>query len=109
MVAYKDGVTISELLAEHLAESDKSANDLASEFGVSQATVSRWVNGKDVPGSARVPELATVLGLAAEQIVMALHAQRTSRPSTGQRLDALERTVTELANVVESLRRRRGR
>lgn len=51
----------SENLRNKLEEKRKSQKDLAKALGVTEATVSRWVNGEMYPRHAMVDRIATYL------------------------------------------------
>lgn len=53
---------IAESLRAAIRDSGKSANQLASETGVPQTTISRFLTGKDM-GIHRAAKLAKALGL----------------------------------------------
>lgn len=109
-MAYNADMTISELLTERLADGSTTQDEAALRLGVSQATVNRWKNGKSAPEAKHSPTLAAFLHLSEEEVVRAIHRQKLASPT--QRIDALERQVAELTQMVRDLRdlvRERGR
>lgn len=42
---------------------------LAKKLGVTQALISKWVNGEGVPRTTMLPKIAEALGVSIEEIV----------------------------------------
>lgn len=102
--AYKEMVrTIGELLDIERQRRGITSTVLAAKLGVTQPTVSRWLKGNDTPNDDRVDALAAFLNLPPDDVVRALHAQRTSRPTVEVRVAALESQVADLKRTLERL------
>lgn len=63
--ANKKPKTAREKFAAHLRglAGDRLSKDLAREWGVSPASVSKWLNGRQIPDLALWPKIAAKLGL----------------------------------------------
>jgi len=54
---------------------------VAREIGVSQVTISQWENGASYPQLSKIPKLAKIYGVTADEILHACeetHVQKTS-------------------------------
>lgn len=109
-MSYNADMTISELLSQRLADGFTTEDEAAAYVGVTQATVNRWKNGKVTPSPKHAPALAAFLQLDESTVIHAIHRQQTATPL--QRIEVLERQVSELTQMVRDLQtevRRRGR
>jgi transcriptional regulator with XRE-family HTH domain len=43
--------------------------DIAEEFGIDRSSVAAWETGKAVPDVRRIPKLAALLGLTADELL----------------------------------------
>ena len=61
------------LIAQHLADVGLTQRELAERVGVSQPTVSDWVNGEKIPTGDNVPRLAAALGVRPSELLASFY------------------------------------
>ncbi|WP_335928901.1 helix-turn-helix transcriptional regulator [Vibrio parahaemolyticus] len=52
---------------------EEGQSNIAKKLNVSQAAISRWVNGKRKPESKNIPMLAREIGVSAEQLIQEIY------------------------------------
>ena len=73
-------VPIVSFLKEVMRRRKRLPSQLAADLGVSHATVSRWLNGKDVPNTRSCQKLAEYSGVPVEKILsIAGHLPRVTK------------------------------
>jgi transcriptional regulator with XRE-family HTH domain len=70
-MAQKEKITIPGLLRETMRKKRRLASQLAEDIGVSHASVSRWLSGKDLPGTGSCGKLAEYSGISLQKILAA--------------------------------------
>lgn len=78
-------------LARALHDAGMKQNALAEILDVKDSTVSRWVNGKDFPGGARLPEICEALGVTSEYFTERTPIAESIRETTSLLQGLLER------------------
>jgi len=75
--------SLISFLQEVMRKSKRKPGQMAAELGISHATVSRWLSGKDIPSPRSCHRLAEYSGVPAEKILNIVgHLPRISeRPS----------------------------
>lgn len=58
-----------ERLREHLVEKEITQADFARRMGVSQPTVSDWLNGKSLPSVANLREISRETGITLDELL----------------------------------------
>jgi transcriptional regulator with XRE-family HTH domain len=127
--AIVNGATIADLL-KRLKEAGVEDATIAADMAVNTSTISRWRAGEIIPGPARVPALARLLGLSEAEVIVARHNsemanlgpaaqtgaedEATEEPDEDvrrldARIDGVLTEVRELRALVEQALRRRGR
>jgi transcriptional regulator with XRE-family HTH domain len=61
--------TVGERISDWRRARNLTQGQLSAKLGVSQPTVSKWEQGRDVPGGENLQNLATVLGTTATEIM----------------------------------------
>ena len=62
-------VPIRSFLEEVMRRRKRLPSQMAAEFGVSHATVSRWLSGKDIPNTRSCRRLAEYTGVSLEKVL----------------------------------------
>ena len=65
----KNNSPLLTFLNDLLRRRKKLPSQLAAEIGVSHATMSRWLSGKDVPSTASCSKLADYSGISIQEIL----------------------------------------
>ena len=60
---------LSILLSFQYRRRERSPSQLAVDFGVSHATVSRWLSGKDIPSTSSYRKLAEYSGVPLQKVI----------------------------------------
>ncbi|UCD54399.1 MAG: helix-turn-helix domain-containing protein [Dehalococcoidia bacterium] len=69
MSAQQEMMPIVTFLREVMRRRKRLPSQLAADLGISHATVSRWLYGKDVPNTRSCQKLAEYTGVSAEKIL----------------------------------------
>lgn len=103
-------MTLGQAIGIEIERRDVSQREVAEQIGVTQQVLSRWISGQHQPKTTYVPAIARFLRIPERQVRELRAVTRpTSAAQTARRLDALERKVDDLTNlVVGELARRRG-
>lgn len=101
MAADDERVTFEGLLAERVRDGEQGA--FAAKVGVTQSTVSRWIDGKSLPAAVRVPILAEQLEVPEIQLVQLIHEARRRTMTMPERMTALEDEIADLRDLVIDL------
>ena len=111
--------SIISFLQEVMRRSKRKPSQIAADLGISHATVSRWLSGKDIPNPSSCHRLAEYSGVPAEKILNIVgHLPRISqRPAVDwpefreyarqkYPIELDEDLITMIEDLIE---RRRGR
>lgn len=98
-------VRIGEQIANKKYERGLSEDELAEIFGVSQATVNRWVTGLNTPTRTYWPAIARFLGISQRDVADMCVAEKRGRsvPGIEARLDRVERQLAHIERLVEEM------
>ena len=66
-----ENVTLVSLLKEIMRRRQRLPSQLATDIGISHASISRWMSGKDVPSTKSCRKLAEYSGESLEKILSA--------------------------------------
>lgn len=99
-------MSIGEVLEGRLNDLGMSQSEAATQLGVTQATVNRWINGTSTPEIGRAQALARFCEITERQAETAINLQKkqTERP-TVEILRSLAADVRSLADRVAALER----
>ena len=93
---------IQRFLTEILGRKQRLPSQLASDIGVSHATVSRWRSGKDIPSVESCRKLAEYAGIPAERALeIAGYLPKTSDQPAGQWPEFREYARIKYANELD--------
>lgn len=107
---------IVSFIKELLKRQGKLPRHLALDIGVSHASVSRWLSGKDIPRAISCCKLARYAGVPCEKVlIMAGHMPKVSEPQTDElpafrdyaRLKYPDELDEDLVHMIEDLIERR--
>jgi transcriptional regulator with XRE-family HTH domain len=65
----KNDSTFIEFLKEVMRRRQRKPSQLAAELGISHATVSRWLSGRDIPNTNSCQRLADYSGVPVQKIL----------------------------------------
>jgi transcriptional regulator with XRE-family HTH domain len=69
MAMRKKVISFASFLEELLRRRKRKPSQMAADLGISHATVSRWLSGKDIPSPRSCDRLAEYSGVPAEKIL----------------------------------------
>lgn len=104
---------IGRRLAEEMRVRDMNQPEVAEWFGVSQQSISRWLNGPRVPRREHTQDIARFLGLRVSEVRAILHEDRDgrdgARASMAVQLAELKAELRSLRAEVNDLKRQAAR
>lgn len=93
-----------EAIALGLARNGISQAGFAKRMRVSEATVSRWVNGATFPRPEQIPIICSVLGISSDEIFSATGKGPTAQKTLeGELLAAIERARVSMRAALDRL------
>ena len=79
MAMRKKVISFASFLEELLRRRKRKPSQMAADLGISHATVSRWLSGKDIPSPLSCHRLAEYSGVPAEKVLSIVgHLSRIS-------------------------------
>lgn len=107
----KDVVPVNELLRARVAElGEGGQRRLANQIGVTEATISRWVNGQLVPKERKwAPAIAGAVGASEDNVLASIALARKMRQEAraiAQQRAVESDEVRELRETIEELTKR---
>lgn len=81
------------------------ASFLSRTFNVSNKAAGKWLNGECIPATSKIPELATLLNVTVEWLLMGIKEENNTSPATStlkntslEKVASLENRLTSLSN-----------
>ena len=103
-------VPVNELLRARVAElGEGGQRTLADQIGVSEATVSRWVNGQLIPEEKWAPAIASATAISEDRVLASISLARKMRQEAraiAQQRAVESDEVRELRETIEELTKR---
>lgn len=109
-MAHPDRMTLADALALEVERREITQTEAATQIGVAQQVLSRWISGENTPKAEYVPAIARFLHISQADVRSMRAQERKPRPGDlARRMDRIETRLGTLEGLVRTLVERQRR